>query len=55
MKRAVVFGGSPMKEPFSNNKLVMTLYSNLLAGIKIRIRQAKSRSVMSANAEMLCS
>ncbi len=43
-----------MKKPFSNNKAVMTLYSDLLAGIKIRIRQGQNRAVMSANAEMLC-
>lgn len=43
-----------MKKPFSNNKAAMTLYSDLLAGIKSRIRQAQNRAVMSANAEMLC-
>jgi len=43
-----------MKKPFSNNKAVVTLYSDLLAGIKIRIRQAQNQAVMSANAEMLC-
>ncbi len=43
-----------LKKPFSNNKAAMTLYSDLLAGIKIRIRQGQNRAVMSANAEMLC-
>jgi predicted nuclease of restriction endonuclease-like (RecB) superfamily len=43
-----------MKKPFSNNKAAMTLYSDLLAGIKIRIRQAQNRAVMSVNTEMLC-
>ena len=43
-----------MKKPFSDNKAAMTLYSDLLAGIKIRIRQAQNRATMSANAEMLC-
>ena len=43
-----------MKKLFFNNKPAMTLYSDLLAGIKIRIRQAQNRAVMSANAEMLC-
>jgi predicted nuclease of restriction endonuclease-like (RecB) superfamily len=43
-----------MKKLFFNNKPAMTLYGDLLAGIKIRIRQAQNRAVMSANAEMLC-
>ena len=54
LKRATVLGGSPMKKLFFNNKPAMTLYSDLLAGIKIRIRQAQNRAVMSVNTEMLC-
>ena len=42
-----------MKKPRHNDKVDMTLYSDLLADIKTRIRQAQNRAVMSANAEMI--
>ena len=42
-----------MKKPFPGDKADMTLYSDLLADIKMRIRQAQNRAVMSANAEMI--
>ena len=42
-----------MKKPISIDKAAMTLYGDLLADIKTRIRQAQKRAVMSANAEMI--
>lgn len=42
-----------MKKPLPADKADMTLYSDLLADIKLRIRQAQNRAVMSANAEMI--
>ncbi|RZB33348.1 MAG: hypothetical protein SRB2_04116 [Desulfobacteraceae bacterium Eth-SRB2] len=42
-----------MKKPFPGDKADMTLYSDLPADIKMRIRQAQNRAVMSANAEMI--
>ena len=42
-----------MKKPISIDKAAMTLYGDLLADIKTRIRQAQNRAVMSANAEMI--
>lgn len=42
-----------MKKPLPNDKVSIALYSDLLIGIKTRIRQAQNRAVMSANAEML--
>ena len=42
-----------MKKSLPADKADMTLYSDLLADIKMRIRQAQNRAVMSANAEMI--
>jgi predicted nuclease of restriction endonuclease-like (RecB) superfamily len=42
-----------MKKPLTADKADMTLYSDLLADIKMRIRRAQNRAVMSANAEMI--
>ena len=42
-----------MKKPLPGDKADMTLYSDLLADIKMRIRQAQNRAVMSANAQMI--
>ena len=42
-----------MKKSLPGDKAIMKRYGDLLADIKIRIRQAQNRAVMSANAEML--
>lgn len=42
-----------MKKPFPGDKADMTLYSDLPVNIKMRIRQAQNRAVMSANPEMI--
>jgi hypothetical protein len=42
-----------MKKPLPGDKTVMKHCVDLLADIKTRIRQAQSRAVMSANAEMI--
>jgi len=42
-----------MKKPHIGDKAAMRRYGDLLADIKICIRQAQNRAVMSANAEML--
>jgi len=42
-----------MKKPLSGDKTVIKRYGELLADIKMRIRQAQNRAVMSVNAEML--
>ena len=42
-----------MKKLHPGDKANMTLYSDLLADIKMRIRHAQNRAVMSANAEMI--
>jgi len=42
-----------MKKPLPGDKAAIKRYGDLLADIKARIRQAQSRAVMSANAEML--
>ena len=42
-----------MKKPLPDDKVAIKRYSDLLADIKSRIRQAQNRAVMSANAEML--
>ena len=42
-----------MKKTLPGDTTVMKRYSDLLADIKTRIRQAQNRAVMSANAEMI--
>jgi len=42
-----------MKNLYPGDKTDMTLYSDLLADIKMRIRHAQNRTVMFANAEMI--
>jgi len=42
-----------MKKPLPGDKAVMKHYGELLADIKIRIREAQNRAVMSANTEMI--
>ena len=51
MKRALVFGGSPMKKPFSNNKSVMTQFiSHRLAGENLKGSAVTARArLMGAN------
>jgi hypothetical protein len=42
-----------MKKPLPDDKVVIKRYSDSLADIKSRIRQAQNRAVTSANAEYL--